>query len=180
MSALVRTHGLSLKQLSEAVSLATAPSQASSTARKTGPDQSPDPPHRPPHQRARRLTPVREFLDTRMPELALHPPARSPSSRLPHRTPIHHARTQHPRKASLPHSNPNTQRSLRRTRTNSCRQSIFRSSNPIHPYERLIIGLAVLPGRSLYGGGLAFNFECGRAASFHESNRTGRGVLSDL
>jgi DNA-binding MarR family transcriptional regulator len=74
MSALVRTQGLSLKQLSEAVSLAhSTVSGIADRLEKQGLIE------RQTHPTDRRITllvaspPVREFLDTRMPELALHP-----------------------------------------------------------------------------------------------------------
>jgi DNA-binding MarR family transcriptional regulator len=74
MSALVRTHGLSLKQLSEAVSLAhSTVSGIVDRLEKQGLI------NRQTHPTDRRISvlvaspPVREFLDTRMPELALHP-----------------------------------------------------------------------------------------------------------
>jgi DNA-binding MarR family transcriptional regulator len=74
MSALVRTQGLSLKQLSEAVSLAhSTVSGIVDRLVKQGLIE------RQTHATDRRITllvashAVREFLDTRMPELALHP-----------------------------------------------------------------------------------------------------------
>jgi DNA-binding MarR family transcriptional regulator len=74
MSALVRTQGLSLKQLSEAVSLAhSTVSGIVDRLAKQGLIE------RQTLATDRRITllvaspPVREFLDTRMPELALHP-----------------------------------------------------------------------------------------------------------
>jgi DNA-binding MarR family transcriptional regulator len=74
MSALVRTEGLSLKQLSEAVSLAhSTVSGIVDRLVKQGMIE------RKAHATDRRITlltaspAVREFLDTRMPELALHP-----------------------------------------------------------------------------------------------------------
>ena len=74
MSALVRTQGLSLKQLSEAVSLAhSTVSGIVDRLEKQGLLE------RQTLATDRRITllvaspPVREFLDTRMPELALHP-----------------------------------------------------------------------------------------------------------
>ena len=74
MSALVRTQGLSLKQLSEAVSLAhSTVSGIVDRLEKQGLIE------RQTHPTDRRITllvaspPVRKFLDTRMPELALHP-----------------------------------------------------------------------------------------------------------
>jgi DNA-binding MarR family transcriptional regulator len=74
MSALVRTQGLSLKQLSEAVSLAhSTVSGIVDRLVKQGLIE------RQMHPTDRRITllvasyAVREFLDTRMPELALHP-----------------------------------------------------------------------------------------------------------
>jgi DNA-binding MarR family transcriptional regulator len=74
MSVLVRTQGLSLKQLSEAVSLAhSTVSGIVDRLAKQGLIE------RQTHPTDRRITlliaspPVREFLRTRMPELALHP-----------------------------------------------------------------------------------------------------------
>jgi DNA-binding MarR family transcriptional regulator len=74
MNALVRTQGISLKQLSEAVSLAhSTVSGIVDRLEKQGLIQ------RQTHPADRRITllvaspVVREFLDTRMPELALHP-----------------------------------------------------------------------------------------------------------
>src|SRR5882757_1631424 len=74
MAALVRTQGLSLKQLSEAVSLAhSTVSGIVDRLVKQGLIE------RQTHPTDRRITflvalpPVREFLATRMPELALHP-----------------------------------------------------------------------------------------------------------
>ena len=74
MAALVRTQGLSLKQLSEAVSLAhSTVSGIVDRLEKQGLIE------RQTHPTDRRITllvaspPVREFMDTRMPELALHP-----------------------------------------------------------------------------------------------------------
>jgi len=74
MAALVRTQGLSLKQLSEAVSLAhSTVSGIVDRLAKQGLIE------RQTHPTDRRITllvaspPVREFLETRMPELALHP-----------------------------------------------------------------------------------------------------------
>ena len=74
MSVLVRTHGLSLKQLSEAVSLAhSTVSGIVDRLAKQGLIE------RQTHPTDRRITllvaspPVREFMETRMPELALHP-----------------------------------------------------------------------------------------------------------
>src|SRR5882757_8505539 len=74
MAAIVRTQGLSLKQLSEAVSLAhSTVSGIVNRLAKQGLIE------RPTHPTDRRTTllvaspPVREFLETRMPELALHP-----------------------------------------------------------------------------------------------------------
>ena len=74
MSVLVRTQGLSLKQLSEAVSLAhSTVSGIVDRLEKQGLIE------RQTHPTDRRITllvaspPVREFLATRMPELALHP-----------------------------------------------------------------------------------------------------------
>ena len=74
MAALVRTQGLSLKQLSEAVSLAhSTVSGIADRLEKQGLIQ------RQTHPTDRRITllvaspPVREFMETRMPELALHP-----------------------------------------------------------------------------------------------------------
>jgi DNA-binding MarR family transcriptional regulator len=74
MAALVRTQGLSLKQLSEAVSL--AHSTVSGIVDRLGKQGLIE---RQTHPTDRRITllvaspPVREFLATRMPELALHP-----------------------------------------------------------------------------------------------------------
>jgi len=74
MSVLVRTQGLSLTQLSEAVSLAhSTVSGIVDRLAKQGLIE------RQTHPTDRRITllvaspPVREFIDTRMPELALHP-----------------------------------------------------------------------------------------------------------
>jgi DNA-binding MarR family transcriptional regulator len=74
MSVLVRTQGLSLKQLSEAVSLAhSTVSGIVDRLAKQGLLE------RQTHPTDRRITllvpspPVREFMETRMPELALHP-----------------------------------------------------------------------------------------------------------
>jgi DNA-binding MarR family transcriptional regulator len=74
MSVLVRTQGLSLKQLSEAVSLAhSTVSGIVDRLEKQGLIE------RQTHPADRRITlliaspPVREFMETRMPELALHP-----------------------------------------------------------------------------------------------------------
>jgi DNA-binding MarR family transcriptional regulator len=74
MSVLVRTQGLSLKQLSEAVSLAhSTVSGIVDRLEKQGLIE------RQTHPTDRRITllvaspPVREFMETRMPELALHP-----------------------------------------------------------------------------------------------------------
>jgi DNA-binding MarR family transcriptional regulator len=74
MSVLVRTQGLSLKQLSEAVSLAhSTVSGIVDRLEKHGLIE------RQTHPTDRRITllvaspPVREFMETRMPELALHP-----------------------------------------------------------------------------------------------------------
>jgi len=74
MSVLVRSKGLSLKQLSETVSLAhSTVSGIVDRLEKQGLIE------RQTHPTDRRITllvpspPVREFLDTRMPELALHP-----------------------------------------------------------------------------------------------------------
>jgi DNA-binding MarR family transcriptional regulator len=74
MSVLVPTQGLSLKQLSEAVSLAhSTVSGIVDRLEKQGLIE------RQTHPTDRRITlllaspPVREFMDTRMPELALHP-----------------------------------------------------------------------------------------------------------
>ncbi|HTC74411.1 MAG TPA: MarR family transcriptional regulator [Edaphobacter sp.] len=74
MAALVRTQGLSLKQLSEAVSLAhSTVSGIVDRLEKQGLIE------RQTHSTDRRITllvaspPVREFMDTRMHELALHP-----------------------------------------------------------------------------------------------------------
>ena len=74
MAALVRTQGLSLKQLSEAVSLAhSTVSGIVDRLEKQGLIE------RQTHPTDRRITllvaspPVREFMETRMPELALHP-----------------------------------------------------------------------------------------------------------
>jgi MarR family transcriptional regulator, organic hydroperoxide resistance regulator len=74
MAALVRTQGLSLKQLSEAVSLAhSTVSGIADRLEKQGLIE------RQTHPSDRRITllvaspPVREFMETRMPELALHP-----------------------------------------------------------------------------------------------------------
>jgi DNA-binding MarR family transcriptional regulator len=74
MSAIVRNQGLSLKQLSEAVSLAhSTVSGIVDRLEKQGLIQ------RQTHPTDRRITllvaspPVREFMETRMPELALHP-----------------------------------------------------------------------------------------------------------
>jgi DNA-binding MarR family transcriptional regulator len=74
MSVLVRTQGLSLKQLSEAVSLAhSTVSGIVDRLEEKGLIE------RQTHATDRRITllvaspPVRKFLDTRMPELALHP-----------------------------------------------------------------------------------------------------------
>jgi DNA-binding MarR family transcriptional regulator len=74
MSALVRSQGLSLKQLSEAVSLAhSTVSGIVDRLVKQGLIE------RQAHATDRRITllvaspPVREFMETRMPELALHP-----------------------------------------------------------------------------------------------------------
>ena len=74
MAALVRTQGLSLKQLSEAVSLAhSTVSGIVDRLEKQGLIE------RQTHPNDRRITllvaspPVREFMETRMPELALHP-----------------------------------------------------------------------------------------------------------
>src|ERR1700730_10561972 len=74
MSALVRTQGLSLKQLSEAVSL--AHSTVSGIVDRLEKQSLIE---RPTHSTDRRITllvaspPVREFMETRMHELALHP-----------------------------------------------------------------------------------------------------------
>jgi DNA-binding MarR family transcriptional regulator len=74
MSVLVRTQGISLKQLSEAVSLAhSTVSGIVDRLEKQGLIE------RQTHPTDRRITllvaspPVREFMETRMPELALHP-----------------------------------------------------------------------------------------------------------
>jgi DNA-binding MarR family transcriptional regulator len=74
MAALVRTQGISLKQLSQAVSLAhSTVSGIVDRLEKQGLIE------RQAHPTDRRITllvaspPVREFMDTRMPELALHP-----------------------------------------------------------------------------------------------------------